>query len=132
MTNAHPRSNAFADALREFEDTGDNSQLYELFGENPELVRPEVAGSDHDTSDVARFWEEYRSQFSRISTEFVRIAEAGDIGVLEWTSSGTLATGRPIEYRGASLLTFDGQGRVRRFATYFDTAAFLRPEPPGG
>ncbi len=43
-------------------------------------------------------------------------------------SRGTLSTGRPIEYRGASLLTYDSDDRVRRFSTYFDTAAFLQPE----
>lgn len=130
MTSAHARADSFASALRSFEDTGDSSRLRELFGPDPELVRPQVATSDEGTSDVARFWEEYRSQFSQLSTEFVRVVESGDLGVLEWVSRGTLTTGRPIEYSGTSLLDFDDQGRIRRFATYFDTAAFLRSETP--
>ncbi len=128
MTSAHSRADGFATALRNFEDTGDSSQLRELFGPDPKLVRPQVTTGDEGTSDVTRFWEEYRSQFSRLSTEFVRVVESGDLGVLEWVSRGTLTTGRPIEYSGISLLDFDDQGRIRRFATYFDTAAFLRSE----
>ncbi|EHR60560.1 nuclear transport factor 2 family protein [Saccharomonospora cyanea] len=130
MTSAHARADGFAAALRSFEDTGDSSRLRELFGPDPELVRPQVATSDEGTSDVTRFWEEYRSQFSQLSTEFVRVVESGDLGVLEWVSRGTLTTGHPIEYRGISLLDFDDQNRIRRFATYFDTAAFLRSEAP--
>ena len=55
-----------------------------------------------------------------------RIAEAGDEGVLEWRSTGRLSAGRDIDYQGVSLLTFDGD-RVSRFATYYDTAAFIDP-----
>ena len=129
MTKAHARADSFATALRSFEDTGDSSQLRELFAPNPELLRPQVATGNEGTSDVTRFWEEYRSQFSQLSTEFVRVMESGDLGVLEWVSRGTLTTGRPIEYSGTSLLNFDDEGRIRRFATYFDTAAFLRSQP---
>ncbi|EHK85305.1 nuclear transport factor 2 family protein [Saccharomonospora azurea] len=128
MTSAHARADRFATALRTLEETGDSAQLRELFGPHPELRRPQVVTGDDEATDVARFWERYRSPFSTISTEFVRVAESGDLGELEWVSRGTLANGRAIEYSGVSLLNFDDQDRIRRFATYFDTAAFLRPE----
>jgi ketosteroid isomerase-like protein len=66
-------------------------------------------------------------QFDEIGTEFTHVAEADDLAVLEWTSKGRLAAGRSIEYRGVSLLGFDGD-RVRRFSTYYDTAAFVVPD----
>ena len=130
MTSAHARADRFAAALRHLEDTGDSSRLRELFAPDPELVRPEVATGDEHAGDVTRFWEKYRSPFSEITTEFIRVAESGGLGVLEWVSHGTLTSGSPIEYRGVSLLYFDDEGRIHRFATYFDTAAFLRPETP--
>lgn len=63
----------------------------------------------------------------KFSTEFTHIAEAEDLAVLEWTSQATLAAGRPMENAGVSLLTFDGDDRVSRFATCYDTAAFAAP-----
>ena len=44
--------------------------------------------------------------------------------MLEWTSTGHLTTGAEISYRGVSVLDFDAGGRVTRFTTYYDTAAF--------
>ena len=55
------------------------------------------------------------------------MADQGDLGVLEWTSTGTLTTGREVSYAGVSLLEFSGD-LVQRFATYYDTAAFVSPE----
>ena len=52
---------------------------------------------------------------------------AGDGGAaLEWESEGALPTGAPIRYRGVSLLEFAGD-RVKRFRTYYDSAAFVAP-----
>ncbi|WP_197321090.1 nuclear transport factor 2 family protein [Saccharomonospora sp. NB11] len=128
MTSAHARADRFAEALRHLEDTGDSSRLRELFAPEPELVRPQVVTGDDEAGDVTRFWDRYRSPFTEVTTEFTQVSEADDLGVLEWVSRGTLTSGRPIEYRGTSLLYFDDEGRIRRFATYFDTAAFLKPE----
>jgi ketosteroid isomerase-like protein len=42
-------------------------------------------------------------------------------------STGTLSTGRPIEYRGVTVLEFD-DGAVTRLRTYYDdSAAFIAP-----
>lgn len=116
------RTQAFADALKQLEQ-GSPDQLLGMFADGAELLRPE---SEHapQASGPEEFWEQYSSQFTDISTEFTRTVEEGDEGVLEWHSEGTLATGRPISYAGVSLLTFDGE-RVSRFATYYDTAAFV-------
>lgn len=117
------RTQAFADALNQLEQ-GDSQSLVAQFATEAELVRPE---SDRSSpSDAETFWEQYRSQFSDISTEFHRIVEEGDQGILEWRSRGTLQTGKAVDYAGVSLLTF-AEDKVSRFATYYDTAAFLAP-----
>ncbi|TDE02798.1 nuclear transport factor 2 family protein [Jiangella asiatica] len=117
------RAQTFADALRQFEESGDGGQLVGCFAESPELVRSE---SNRSTpQDVAEFWNSYRDQFSQVRTEFTTIQEGGDLAVLEWHTRARLDAGRSIDYDGVSVLTFDDQAKVRRFATYFDTAAFL-------
>lgn len=120
------RAQRFADALQSFERSGDADELLEQFADGAELGRPGADRGDTGT-DASSFWEAYRSQFSELSTTFSAVDEVGSRGILEWTSTGSLSTGRDIEYRGVSLLTFDDDGSVSRFATYYDTAAFLEP-----
>lgn len=121
----------FAAALQRLDETGDPAELLERFTDGAELHRPEV---DHQTSttDAGAFWKAYRTQFDEISTEFTHRAETEEHAALEWQSKGRLAAGRDIAYRGVSLLTFDGSGKVTRFATYYDTAAFLEPADVSG
>lgn len=119
------RSQDFADALRALEG-GDAQAILGQFAEGAELKRPERQGNRGASDDARSFWEEYMGQFEQVSTEFDRVVDAGDEGILEWRSSGTLATGRAIDYAGVSLLTFTDEG-VQRFVTYYDTAAFIAP-----
>jgi hypothetical protein len=120
------RAQRFADALTSFESSGEADDLLAQFGDGAELSRPEADLGDAG-SDAAGFWEAYRAQFGEVTTTFSAVEEAGDLGVLEWSSTGTLSTGRAIDYRGVSLLHFGEDDTVSRFATYYDTAAFLEP-----
>ncbi len=119
------------DALSELESSGDTGPLSDLFAGEAELLRPEVDKSGSSGRDPRRFWQDYVAQFAAIKTEFTEVHETDVLAVLEWSSSGQLSTGRDIDYRGVSLLSFDDDGRVRRFATYYDTAAFLEPADHG-
>lgn len=120
------RAQRFADALQEFESSGDSGVLVEQFADGAELTRPEADRSDSET-DAKAFWDAYLAQFDSIQTSFAAVEEAGNRGILEWLSTGSLSTGRDVDYRGVSLLTFDDDDKVSRFATYYDTAAFLEP-----
>ena len=115
----------FIDALGTLESSNDPSQIVSLFAEGAELSSPEVSG--RTTSEPQQFWEAYRAQFGDVRSEFGTVDDSGRTAVLEWTSQGTLATGRPIKYAGVSLLTVDDD-KVSRFATYYDTAAFVAPD----
>lgn len=119
------RSQRFADALKSLEQ-GHSDDMLAQYADDAELQRPERKHGPGREADPQTFWEQYLAEFDEISTEFSRIAEAGDEGVLEWRSTGRLSAGRDIDYQGVSLLTFDGD-RVSRFATYYDTAAFIDP-----
>ncbi|MFK7422615.1 nuclear transport factor 2 family protein [Micrococcus luteus] len=122
---AETRTDRFVEALHRM-DEGEAAPLLELFAEGATLQRPEkdASGADQGSEE---FWRQYREVFSSLSTEFVSVREEGDLGVLEWTSTGTLTTGREVSYAGVSLLEFSGD-LVQRFATYYDTAAFVSPE----
>ncbi len=119
------RSQRFADALTSLEE-GDEQAILDQFAEGAVLQRPERKEKIGESADAPTFWQEYMGQFETIKTEFDRVVEEGDEGILEWHSTGTLATGRGIEYAGVSLLTFS-ENEVKRFATYYDTAAFIAP-----
>jgi ketosteroid isomerase-like protein len=120
------RSQRFADALQKLESSGDSADLLDQFADGAELSRPEADRSDTE-GDASAFWDAYQAQFDTIETSFSAVDETGDRGILEWTSTGKLSTGRDIEYRGVSLLTFGEDDKVSRFATYYDTAAFVDP-----
>lgn len=117
----------FADALQRLEQDRDLDAFLERFAADVQLVRPEPGGSEDGPEGARRFWQAYLDQFSSIVSSFDRVVDAGALGELEWVSEGTLGTGRPITYAGVSLLEHDGDGLVRRFATYYDTAAFTHP-----
>ncbi|MBM9466439.1 nuclear transport factor 2 family protein [Nakamurella leprariae] len=118
------RAQAFADAVVRLESSGDLGTFVDLFADDAELVRPET-GQQLAGRDGARdYWQQYLAQFRVIRSEFSRVAEGDGLGVLEWQSTGRLAGGGDISYRGVSLVDFASDGRVSRFATYFDTAKF--------
>ncbi len=120
----------FEAALQRLDETGEPDALLERFSDGAELHRPEV-DRHRPTTDAQAFWTAYREQFDEVSTEFTHRAETDQHAALEWQSKGRLAAGRDITYRGVSLLTLDDTGLVTRFATYYDTAAFLKPDHSG-
>ena len=118
-----PRARTFAEALQEFERTADPTDLVALFTDDATLTRLDARG---ERGDAEGFWREYRDQFDELSTTFEHAVEGADRAALEWTSSGTLATGRPVRYRGVTVVEFEGES-VSRLRTYYDTAAFTAP-----
>jgi ketosteroid isomerase-like protein len=130
MSNQTPVE-LFEAALHRLDESGDPADLLARFADGAELERPEV-DTQTTTTDAESFWKAYRSQFDELSTEFTRRSATDEHAALEWRSTGRLAAGRDITYRGVSLLTLDVSGQVTRFATYYDTAAFLEPADVSG
>jgi ketosteroid isomerase-like protein len=117
------RAQTFAQALQQFEKDHDLDAFARVFADDAQVLRPEQRGGEQGADGVRVFWQQYLDQFETIRSEFSRIVEAGPLGELEWTSTGSIGGGTDVEYQGVSLLEFDDDGRVKRFATYYDTAA---------
>ncbi len=116
----------FMQALQTTEQSGDTAPLVALFAEGATLRN--LTTQTWEGVDGARaFWDAYLGNFDGIRSEFSHHADDGHTGVMEWDATGALKGGQPIEYRGVSIIEHDGQ-KVQAFRTYYDSAAFIKPE----
>ena len=120
------RAQDFADALQRLEQDRDLDAFVTRFADDAALLRPEPGGQEQGHDGARRFWQAYLDQFKTIASTFGRVVDAERYGELEWVSEGRLRTGRDITYAGVSLLEHDDDGKVVRFATYYDTSAFTK------
>lgn len=114
----------FMDALQQIERSGDVSPLVAMFTDDATLAGIVDHRTHEGTAGAEKFWTEYLSAFEEVHSTFGHVADGDGVTVLEWTSKGSLKAGRPIEYRGCSILELEGE-KVKRFRTYYDSAAFL-------
>ena len=115
------RARTFATALQTFEKDGDAPAFAALFTDDAVTQRFDARGER--SGEVAQFWQEYRDQFNSISTTFYDVVEGGDRHALEWSSEAELTDGRPITYRGVTVIDLDGD-KITRLRTYYDSAQF--------
>ena len=115
------RARTFATALQTFEKDGDTAAFAALFADDAVTQRFDARGERR--GEVEQFWQEYRAQFSSISTTFYAVVEGGDRIALEWTSDATLVDGRPLQYRGVTVIDLDGE-KISKLSTYYDSAQF--------
>ena len=117
----------FIRTLKDAEESRDPTRLAELFADDAELSNLSRHEPRRGTAGARQFWAEYLHSFGKVRSQFGKVTEADGTAVLEWESEATLPGGRPIKYRGVSILETAGD-RVKRFRTYYDTAA-LHPAP---
>jgi hypothetical protein len=113
----------FIDALSRLEDDGDHSGIAALFADTCRLSNTQLEQPMEGSEGAERYWKRYRHTFKEVKSSFTRITEGNDRAVLEWTSAGTLETGRPIKYTGVTILQLDGD-TITDFMAYFDTRPF--------
>lgn len=111
----------FKNALQQTETERDAAPVAQLFAEGAPLSN---LGGDQ-THDATEFWSKYLEQFEEIRSDFTKEIASESGAALEWSSRGRTKDGRPIDYRGVSLLEFDGE-KLTSFRTYYDSAAFVR------
>jgi len=112
----------FMQTLQEAERSGDVGPLAALFAPDAELSNLARPDPHRGVDETHAFWADYLGFFGQIRSTFTHVLESHDGVVLEWVSDGTLRAGSPVSYRGVSVLEMKG-GLVRRFRTYYDSAA---------
>jgi ketosteroid isomerase-like protein len=121
----HKLTERFADALHRIDADRDTGPMVELTADDAELMKldgnHQAAGKD----GAKTFWEDYRNIFGDLETTFTHTVVGEDIAALEWTSTGTLRSGKPFEYRGVTVIQGDDE-TVSGVRTYYDSAAFLQ------
>jgi ketosteroid isomerase-like protein len=115
------RARAFAEGLQKFEKDGDAAAFAALFADDAVTQRFDARGERR--GEVEQFWAEYHDQFQSISTSFYDVVEGGDRFALEWLSDAKLADGRPLQYRGVTVIDLDGD-KITKLSTYYDSAQF--------
>ena len=113
------RAQTFIDALAALEQHGDLGPIVALHADDAELSNPNEPTPLRGREGAERFWRAYRGAFGEIRSEFRHVLEDGDAALLEWTSTGRLASGAALRYDGVTSLEWAGD-RVRRFRAYFD------------
>ncbi|BAC90001.1 nuclear transport factor 2 family protein [Gloeobacter violaceus] len=120
---ANPTVERFMQTLQHTEQSGDVESLVNLFAEDAELSNLVLTEPLRGLAGARQFWSDYLGAFGQIRSHFERAIAADNAAVLEWVSEGKLHSGEPIRYRGVSILEIEGD-RVRRFRSYYDSAAF--------
>lgn len=121
---SHPTTDRFVETLLAAEQTGDAGPLSQLYAEESECKNLSNDEPANGVAGAKQFWDNYLKAFKSIKSHFHNILSTDDHAVLEWTSKGELPSGKPIEYRGVSVLMYEGD-KVKCFHSYYDSAAFV-------
>ena len=128
MTSS-PVTERFIEALSRLEAAREVEPMAALFDAAAELRKLGDQNAQRGPEGARVFWQQYRDAFgTTVQSRFDRKLSCGDCAVLEWQTEGTLADGRPIDYRGVSILEVRGDAIVG-FRTYYDSAAFVPAAP---
>lgn len=112
----------FMAALKSSEASRDPSPIASLFAPDAELSNLSMSKSGKD--GASEFWRIYLEQFEQVSSVFSLVIEADENFALQWTSEGELKDGKPVKYRGVSLVQTK-MGKVVKFDAYYDTSPFV-------
>ena len=121
----HNLTERFAEALHRIDAERDTGPMVELTAEDAELVKLDDRNQATGRDGAERFWTDYRDVFGDLETTFTHTVVGEDRAALEWTSTGTLRSGRPFTYRGVTVIEGDEE-TVTGVRTYYDSAAFLQ------
>jgi ketosteroid isomerase-like protein len=114
----------FMQTLQQIEENKNVEPLVSLFTEDAELSNLATPSPLQGKDGARQFWQKYLSVFQQINSKFTNVVESNSSAVLEWSSEGTLTSGEPLKYQGVSIIE-TVYGKVQRFRTYYDSAAFL-------
>lgn len=108
------------------------NRIVDLFADDAQLSNPIIEREGAPRSgreQIAAFWQNYRTTFKDIHSEFSDVTASDRAAGLFWRSTGTHLTGSPVDYEGVSLLELDDRGKIARFKGYFDSNQITTKAP---
>ena len=132
--NVRLTAERFIHELHAIED-GDSEgidRIVDLFADDAQLSNPIIERDGAPRSgreQIAAFWQNYRTTFKDIHSEFFDVTASERAAGLFWRSTGTHLTGSPVDYEGVSRLEFDDSGKIARFKGYFDSRQMTTSAP---
>ena len=120
----HDLTQKFVDALEHLHRDRDVQPLVELFGDDATLTKAGLPQTHRGKEGAREFWQQYRDDFESVDASFHHTVTDDGIAYLEWTSSGSLKSGKEFRYDGVSVLQ-GSEDAIDGFRTYYDTTAFL-------
>ena len=121
----HTLTERFTEALHRIDADRDTGPMLELTADDAELVKLDEHHAASGKDGAKTFWEDYRNVFGDLETTFTHTVVGDDVAALEWTSTGTLRSGKPFEYKGVTVIQGDDE-KVSGVRTYYDSAAFVQ------
>lgn len=121
---ANQMAERFMAALQTVERENSIDALVPLFSDDAELMRLSKDTTYQGKDGVQQFWREYLNNFRTLETDFHNVINGDETVVLEWESRGELPNGKPMNYKGVSVLELK-DGKVGKFRTYYDSATFV-------
>ncbi len=121
----HTLTDRFTAALHAIDADRDTGPMIELTADDAQLMKLDEHHAASGKEGAKTFWEDYRNVFGDLETTFTSTVVGEDIAALEWTSTGTLRSGTPFEYKGVTIIQGDDQ-LVSGVRTYYDSAAFVQ------
>jgi len=119
-------SDRFMAALHHLDEHADTGPMVELTAPDAVLTKLDRHREATGPEGARAFWNEYRSVFDTISTEFTSTLDGEGGASLEWTSRSTLTDGAELTYSGVTVIDVAGD-QVTGVRTYYDSAAFVGP-----
>ncbi|MGY1708929.1 nuclear transport factor 2 family protein [Geodermatophilus sp. SYSU D00758] len=121
----HTLTERFTDALHHLDAERDPQPLVDLARDDTRLVKLDEHHEARGQDGARQFWQDYRDVFGDIETTFTHSVVGEGSAALEWTSTGTLRSGKPFTYRGVTVIEGD-EDRLSGVRTYYDSAAFVQ------
>ena len=119
-------SDRFVAALHHLDEHADTGPMVGLTAPGAVLRKLDRHQEETGPEGARAFWDEYRSVFDTISTEFTATLDGPGGSSLEWVSRGTLRDGAELTYSGVTVIDVAGD-QVTGVRTYYDSAAFVGP-----
>jgi steroid delta-isomerase-like uncharacterized protein len=112
----------------------DFDSLLPLFMDDVVYEDVTLGAVNHGKSELRAFGEAFIAGFPDVTFELTSKFATGMQGGVEWVMRGTHrgdmpgmpATGKKVEVRGASILEFAEDGKIRRCSDYWDMATLLK------